>query len=63
MSIIYLLAFFIAVLIFAAITSKLNRKTKCTHDWEEQGRGVIKCRKCNKSVHLQNGYDNEHMAA
>jgi hypothetical protein len=51
------------VCIYAIITSKLNQKAKCDHDWEENANGVARCRKCNKSFQSHGAYDNEHMAA
>ena len=63
MILIYFLGFFVAVSVYAIITSKLNQKEKCDHEWEDKGEGVIKCSKCNKNIKLQNTYDNEHIAA
>jgi hypothetical protein len=63
MTLIYLFGFFIMVGIYAIITSKLNQKVKCDHDWEEKADGVIRCRKCSKSFQSHNTYDNENMAA
>ena len=59
----YTLGFFTMVSVYALITSKLNQKAKCSHDWEEKGEGVLHCRKCNRNIQLQNTYHNENMAA
>jgi len=63
MILIYFFGFFIMVSVYAIITSKLNQKEKCNHNWEDMGEGMLKCSKCNKNIKLQNTHDNEHMAA
>ena len=63
MIVIYFLGFFSMVCVYAVITSRLNEKAKCNHDWKDKADGIIECSKCNKSVRLQNTYDNEHLAA
>jgi hypothetical protein len=63
MIVIWLIGFFILLSIFAMITSKLNHKAKCTHEWEDEGAGVMKCSKCNKRIHLEHPFENEQAAA
>lgn len=62
MILIYFLGFFTMVCVYAMVTNRLNQKAKCDHNWEDKADGVIKCSKCNKSIKLQNHYD-EHIAA
>jgi preprotein translocase subunit SecG len=64
MTIIYFLVFFMMVIIFAIITHRLNNKAKCSHDWADEGEGVVKCSKCNKciSTHTYEN-NNEQIAA
>jgi len=58
-----IIGFLTTVSVYAIITSKLNQKTKCSHDWEEKGEGVLHCQKCNRNIQLQNTYQNENIAA
>jgi hypothetical protein len=41
------------VLIYAAITSRLNQKPKCDHKWEDMDDTNIFCSKCGKKIQLQ----------
>jgi len=49
-TIIYLLLFLSAILIYAAITSRINQKSKCAHDWDDLDEGVTRCHKCLKPI-------------
>jgi len=58
---IYFLGFFILVVVYALITNRLNRKTKCSHDWKDEENGAARCAKCDKVI--QNTYNNKTIKA
>lgn len=46
---IYILLFIFLVAAIAIVTHKINTKTPCNHNWEENGT-TLKCSKCSKCI-------------
>jgi len=46
---IYILSFIVLVAVIGLVTAKLNAKTPCSHDWQDNGT-TCKCNKCGKSI-------------
>lgn len=40
------------VAIIGIVTSMINTKPKCDHNWEDFDNGTSKCKKCDKTIYL-----------
>lgn len=59
----YSILFLFIVLTYAAITSRLNKKSKCAHDWNDQENGDLKCTKCDRVIRLEHLHEKDEFAS